>query len=390
MRRCLGLAVSRTMIRAVALERRRVAWAAERAIAGPEEIGQALAELAADRPRGVTRARVVLEGELVQVKVLDGFPRLAAARVRRAVALQAGRWFLRNGKALATGAMRLDGPRVLAIAAECHVLDRIADGLAQAGLALEGIGAAVAACAPLLSDGEHMLPADRVADRIALLRHDIQSLRRVRTAAGAGSDREPVNEDRFECGDRFFTAYAAAIRQPAPRLDAARSNAERDAGRRRWAIRLAGAAVLAWLTAGVAFAARVTATARRAQTERAALGPALDAAIAVERDLALADELWRTIEGARRDRSRDVLLLSALTTALPDSAHLTVLRRGQDGQVTLGGYARSAARVLAALAETPGVVGPVLQSGITSETLAGRPRERFAIAFRWQPPEGKP
>jgi hypothetical protein len=371
-------------MRAVVVERGRIAWAAERALDGPGEIAGALAELGAERPRGVNRVRVAIEGELVHVKLLNGFPRLAAAKLHRAAALHAPRWFLHNGTPLATGAVRLEGRRVLAAAVERDVLDALADGFAQTGMTPDGVGAAVGAWAPLLPDGAHDFVADQVTETVAVTGGRVQSLRRRRTVAappGSGGDGRSASV-LGEIDPRFFTAYAAALRAPAPLFDTM-SDAERGASWRRVAVRLAVAAALLWAAAGAVFGARVTTTLRRADAERGALGPALDAAVAVERDLALADEFLRAVTGAREARSADAALLSLLTAALPDSRHLSLLRRGRDGRVTLVGYAPSAARVLAALAGTPGIRDPALQSGITRETVAGRTRERFGIAFTW-------
>jgi hypothetical protein len=384
----LGVSVSRTAIRAVALARGRVVWAAERLLAGPEDLASGLAELAAERPRGVTRARVALEGELVQVKLLDGFPRVSAAKVRRAVALQAGRWFLRNGKPLATGATRMAGARVLAAAVELDAVDAIVAGLGEAGLGLDRVGAAAGAWAAVLPDGEHELTADHVTDRVAIVARGVASVRRSRIGEGEVITGPAV--PGLAEGARFFSAYAAAVEPPSPRFDSASSDADRALAWRRHSVRLAVAAVVLWAAAAVAFGMRVSAATRQAALERAALGPALDAAMAVERDLALTNEVLGAVDAALHTRSTDARLLSVLTAALPDSAHLLALRRNRDGQVTLVGYAPAAARVLAALAATPGVVQPALQSGITRETVAGRSRERFAIAFAWQPPPVAP
>lgn len=382
----MGLGVSRTGVRAVVLDRGRVIWAAERPVAGIEELATALADLAAERPRGVRRARVALDGELVQAKVLEGFPRLSPAKLQRAVALQLGRWFLKNGKPLSAGAVSLGGGRVLAAAAEHEALDAVGDGLAQAGLT-GGVGAAVGAWARLLPDGEHVMAADEVVDRVSVTAHRLLVVRRCREPAPGGlKPAVPGMDD----GARFFTAYAAAAADPVPAFRTHREDVHREAAWRRRAFQLAVAILVLWISAGAVFGLRVRATHRRAVAERAALGPALDAAIAVERDLAMADDVLRTVQAARQQRSSDAMLLSVLTAALPDSAHLSLLRRERDSRVTLVGYAPSAAGVLAALAGTPGVREPVLQSGITRETVAGRQRERFGIAFTWHPGDVTP
>lgn len=387
MRRRLGLAVSRTMLRAVALERGRVTWAAERPLAGPEEIATAFAELAAERPRGIARARVVLDGELVQVKLLDGFPRLSQPKLERAVALQASRWFLKNGTPLVTGAARLRGARVLAAAAPRDALDAVAEGLARAGLALDAVGTGMATAAALLPDGEHVMASDGVTRWLSVVGGEARSWRCIVGPAVADAAWLRSVPGLEIDGARFLTAYAAAAVAPRPSLAAGLSDAERVARLRRVLIRLAGTACVLWAAAGAVFAIRVQTALRSTRAELAELGPALDAAVAVERDVALANEMLGAVRAARISRSRDAVLLSVLTRALPDSAYLVSLHRSRDGRVAVQGYAPSAADLVAALSRAPGVLAPALQGGVAREVAAGRSRERFGLAFTWQPPE---
>jgi Tfp pilus assembly protein PilN len=375
--------ISRTALRVVAVERGRVTWAAERALDGAGEIAAALAELAAERPRGFRRARVALAGELVRVKVLSGFPRLSAAKLDRAVALQASRWFLRNGHPLVTRAVRLGGAGcVLAAAVERQALEAVGDGAARAGLKCDGVGTAVAACARMLGDGDHVLPADGVYDRVAVHRGSPVAVRRSKDAGD--SQAGPTVPGLDAEGVRFFPAYAVALTRPIPEF-AFGADPERSAATRRLALRLAVIAALCWVAAATVGLIRINGAVRGSRRELATLGPALDAAVAVERDLTLADGLLAAVRSAQTARSRDTELLSALTRALPDSAYLLSLRRGRDGRVTVVGFGPSAARVLAALERASGIDSPALQGGVIREMTAGRAVERFILSFGWRP-----
>jgi hypothetical protein len=384
--RRLGVVISRTALRVVAVERGRVTWAAERALDGAGEIAAALAELAAERPRGFTRARVAIAGALVQVKVLSRLPRLSAARLDRAVALQAGRWFLKNGRPLVTGAARSGANGgVLAAAVERGVLDAVCDGAARAGLRCDGVGTAVGACAQMLGDGDHDLPADGVWDRVAVQGGVPIAIRRSKDAGdpGAGPPVPGLDGD----GARFFPAYAIALVRPTPSFALNGSDPERSAATRRLAVRVAVVAAMCWVAAATIGLIRVNGAVRSSRSELITLGPALDAAVAVERDLTLADGLLTAVQGAQAARSRDAELLSLLTRTLPDSAYLLSLRRGRDGRVTVVGFGPSAAETLAAIGRAPGVVSPALQGGVTREMTGSRAVERFILSFTWRPME---
>jgi Tfp pilus assembly protein PilN len=122
---------------------------------------------------------------------------------------------------------------------------------------------------------------------------------------------------------------------------------------------------------------------RIAEADLTALRPALDAALAVERDLVLADRVLADVRQAQETRSRDAQLLAVLMRALPDSAYLLSVRRGRDGGVTAVGFAPSAAQVLAVLGRASGIARPVLRGGVTREMTAGHAIERFVVALAW-------
>jgi general secretion pathway protein L len=186
----------------------------------------------------------------------------------------------------------------------------------------------------------------------------------------------------------LFPAFAAAAHRPVPVLQLA-ALAERDHTMdRRRTLAFGLLALACWLVAASVFEVRTGGAEARAADELGTLRPMLEQALTVERDIAQAEDALGRIAEARAMRSRDAALLAAVTRALPDSACLLSLRRGRDGRVTLMGVAPSAARVVTALAGTPGIGGPVIEGGIARETTPQGVREQFHIAFNWNPRGG--
>jgi hypothetical protein len=382
----LGLAVSRTALRAVALHRGRPIWVAERPLGGVAEIAEGIAELATERPPRVTRTCVVLEGDLVQVKLVAGLPRLSDHRLRGVIALQAGRWFLRNGTPLVTGATWVvPGERALAAAAEAGTLDRVLEGAARAGLRVEAVGPAVSTCAALLPDGEWTWPADAVVEGITLRDGRIQILRRSAENGATPATSLPALPGLAPDTGPLYPAFAAARRRPVPVLEPAALAERSHTADRRRTLALGLLTLGCWVAAAGTFELRTRRAAAVAAAELATLRPLLEQALTVERDLATAEDALARIAEARAARSRDGALLGAVTRALPDSAYLVSLRRGREGRVSLMGVAPSAARVVTALAGTSGIGGPVIEGGIARETTAQGVRERFRLSFSWMP-----
>jgi hypothetical protein len=383
----LGLAVSRTVLRAVAVSRGGPIWVAERPLGGVAEIAEGIAELATERPPRVTRTRVVLEGDLVQVKLVVGLPRLSADRLRGVIALQAGRWFLRNGTPLVTGATWVvPGERALAAAADADTLDRVLEGAARAGLRVDAVGAAVSTCAALLPDGPWTWPADAVVEEVTLRDGRIQVLRRNAGNGATPATSLPALPGLAPDTGPLYPAFAAARRRPVPVLEPAALAERSHTADRRRTLALGLFALGCWLAAAGIFEVRTRGAAATAAQELATLRPLLEQALTVERDLATAENALARIAALRATRSRDGALLAAVTRALPDSAYLVSLRRGREGRVTLMGVAPAAARVVTALAATSGMGGPVIEGGITRETTAQGMRERLRIGFTWTLP----
>jgi hypothetical protein len=383
----LGLAVSRTALRAVAVTRGRPIWVAERPLGGVAEIADGIAELATERPARVRRTRVVLDGGLVQVKLVAGLPRLSDERLRGVVALQAGRWFLRNGTPLVTGAAWVvPGERALAAAADADTLERVLEGAARAGLRVEAVGPAVSTCAALLPDGTWAWADDGVVEWVTVQGGHLQVQRRSAATRALPGAPLPPPPGLAEDTGRLFSAFAAAQRRPVPALEAPALTVRNHTADRRRTLALGLLAVACWLAAAGTFEIRMRRAAATAAQELATLRPLAEQALTVERDVARAEDALARIAALRATRSRDGALLAAVTRTLPDSAYLVSLRRSRDGRVTLMGVAPSAARVVTALASAAGIERPVIEGGIVRDVTAQGVRERFRVAFAWDPP----
>jgi Tfp pilus assembly protein PilN len=346
----LGIGVEEGAVRALLLARGQIAWAASAHYATPEELRQVLAQLAAQRPRGVREARVALSGGLAQSKLVEGLPRLSSRDLASHVALRPRCYFPMNGVPLVTDAVRLsrwrqkDQVAFLAAASE-GLVEAIAAGLTEAGLRTTDIA-----------------PVSGYADT-ALQRFS-------RALAGLAGD-----------GASFFAAYAAAsgesivsLMPPSLRRETRRV---RGRGARRWAA--AGAVSL--LLAAASYATGLVRQRAAAERELAALASSAQRAASVRRDLDRTHDALGILRRAEEGRLKVAALLGRLTSALPDSAFVTMLRLDAGGQGVLVGYAPQAARALAALEQVAGITAPELEGAVTREVVAGRERERFAIRF---------
>ena len=148
----LRLRVGRATLRAEAVRRDTVTWSAESRYADLTELSDAIARLAAEPPRPCGRLAVALERPLVQLRTLTDLPPVKPQALAALVAHQAGRFFRKNGKALATDAVWVDNgaARVTrAAAVEEPIVEAIVAGARAAGLSIDSIAPADEA-APLV------------------------------------------------------------------------------------------------------------------------------------------------------------------------------------------------------------------------------------------------
>ena len=393
----LGVSVGTATIHAVLARGSAIGWAGRAEYAGRADLTDALARLVAECAEKPSRVRVVLERGLVQLRSIAPAPPLGAQAVAAYVALEAPRLFRNGSGPLLTDAALLGaaGGRALwAGAADDATVRSVVDGCRQAGLALDAVGPAAdvlpAALAAAPTGGSFAIPNGAATEVL-----DVAGGRTVRSRlASGGQGAAPAWTPPLAAlggeAPRFAAAYAAAVVRPRllflPR-EAREARRIRAARRLRW---LAAAAVGLWLLAGAAYAARLGAAARAAERELAAMGAAVDSALAVRRDLGAAIGVVETVAAAQRSRSRHLQLLAALTRALPDSSVVVALRVAPDSTVRISGYAASAALVLARVEQVEGLRGARLEGSVTRELVgAGTPQQRswdrFALVARLEP-----
>ena len=340
MRTRLGILIDETRICAVAVRRSHVVWAATAAYKSVDDLRSALSALAAERPRAARSAAVALGGSMARVKTVHGLPPLKREDLAAHVQLNSRRYFLQNGIPLVTDALPLpsagDGHSALLAGAQASIVDAVIDGLDAAGIACARLAPAEQVCPP---GDDPVIIATRVA-------------------AGA--------------------APALSLLPPAAR---ARDASRLQVSARRWVVFAACALALA-------VAARVGANARagrRAETDLAAIAPAVNAAIAVRADFYAASEALAVAGRAESANAHRARFLAALARALPDSAFLVSLELDADGGGMMSGYAPGATATLARLERELHLRNPTLTGAVTREVQAGRELERFTIRFGTPP-----
>lgn len=208
-RRVLRLVVGRGSLRAETLEAGSVTWAGETAYAGPGDLADAIARLAAEPPRACGRLEVRLARPPVQLRTLSGLPPVKRRHLAALVAQQAGRFFRKNGQALVTDAAWVgqgDGRVARVAAVEEPLVEAIAAGARAAGLWLETIAPAED------SAGLVLLPASERASRERAARQRTQRLAVVSAAIWLGVS--ALFFGRLAWERRAVDRELAALQQP--------------------------------------------------------------------------------------------------------------------------------------------------------------------------------
>ncbi len=316
------------MLRAELRHRRIVEWAGNAEFATPDELAAAIAALAMETPllRRAARADVEVTPPLVQVRTLTDLPPVHPGALAALVALQAGRYFRKNGKPLVTDATWI-GPRnrwqrgpyvpraARAAAIEAPWVDAIVAGTLTAGLPIPTIFAGDAPGARRL---DLIAPAERVARR--------------RRALGL---------------TRRMAVLAAAL----------------------------------WMSASALYVGRLVGARGRLGVEAARVRKASDAVSAARRALDDGQAMVATVSADAAVRGELLARLGALLSALPDSAFLSSLELDRDGHGVITGGAPHAAEVVAALERRSVVAGARLDGSPNPEIVGGTRRERFTIRF---------
>jgi hypothetical protein len=168
----LHITVEPKRVAAGLVRRGRTVWAAESAYADASDLVQVLAQLAAERPQGVRRARGELGPGVARLKTVEGLPAVSRGDLAAHVRLHSRRYFIQNGIPLVTDAASTASGPLLA-AAPAPLVEAVVSGLAAAGLECAALTPSGAPQLSLLPDEAKRRSRDR----------DARSLRRLAAAA---------------------------------------------------------------------------------------------------------------------------------------------------------------------------------------------------------------
>ena len=318
----LELHLNATTVEARLCSGNTVVWAATASFGSLPELQDAIAELgqALDGRARNAEAVLLVHPPWVQVREIDGLPRVSSRRLGLLIALQPLRYFRKTPGTLCTTAawaeMPCEGtakePRALAGALNSECAEAAMAGAAEAGIRLHRI-----------QSGEH--PA------LSFLPHTLAS-----------------------------------------RLRAAH---------RRAAIRAAQLSVVCCVIAAATVAADRARSDREVEASVARILPAAMAASEARERVAIGAEQLDSIAASTARRSRAALALIAAVSALGDSSHLTELVWRADGSGAMSGAAVRAAEVVDRLSRQNDVASAQLVS--VSERIASPygSREAFRIEF---------
>lgn len=158
------------------------------------------------------------------------------------------------------------------------------------------------------------------------------------------------------------------------------------ARRQQRAGRVAGSvAVLAWLAALGVSTLRVHDARLTAARELSDLRYRADSAISLRRELTSLHEARFLLETWEGEEGRLLAALARVAETLPATAHLTLLRAGEDGAMRLEGTAEDPGAVLNHLKEAPGVSEvQFTRPPVERLTVAGRSVTRFELGLKWR------
>jgi hypothetical protein len=391
----LGLSVGPGTLHALVWGKGAIRWAGTTTYGGRADLTEAVARLVgecSDRPR---RARIVLDRRLVQLRSITPAPPVKTRNAAAYVALEAPRLFRNGVEPLVTDALIVHvrgkprGQRTLwAGAASEAVVRALLAGCREAGLEVEALGPAAdvlptASCAPPGS-GAIAFPNGATTEVVELAGDRTLRSRLVPNASAEGPSWVTPLAALGPDAPHFAAAYAAARARPRLLFLPRETHEARRLRARRGLRWLAATAAGLWLAALGVYGVRLGTTARAAERELRALGPAVNSALALRRHLDAATGVLATIGAAAEGRSRHLVLLGEITRALPDSSVLVALRITPDSTVRLAGYAASGAQVLARIETVPRLrgarfEGPLVREALGAGTGQARTWDRFAV-----------
>ncbi|MEO8879627.1 MAG: hypothetical protein ABI446_04465 [Gemmatimonadaceae bacterium] len=385
----LGLAVASDAVRAVAMRDGVVKWAAQTMRASDGDLGAALTELlaAAPLPRWPSARVVAVIGPSgAQTKRLTGLPPVRdAAALAGVVRESAGRFFLRNGIPLTTSGLSSGDDGVWGAAFESPIIGAIQESCRARGLRVRCFAPTLVAL-PLATQEKRLFWRDGEVATESTYRPNgrLSSVRRRSTASGAPID-PPVVPALALLGESawsFADAFGAAMLSDGELLSW-RSGSERTNARL-----LAPAVKFACLAALIAITAALVVpsigdavAAHRAERQLSSLTPRASVAMKARGELDHMTRALAEISLFARRRHSPLLLLAALTRALPAEGALASIHSDSVGG-TMVVVAPRMASALAALDSVHAVSKLEIVGPVTKEVANGREMERASVRFR--------
>lgn len=390
----VALTVDRDVIRAIGVRGTRVRWTAEAAVSSPDDLGRGLGELLPRLPRSRWIRPSLLVGIgpwASQVKRLERLPSLANSKLYAAlVAENAGRFFLRNGAPVVTGAVVRDPDGALwAAAFDEPVVEAVVAAARASRFRIRTIVPTVAALGHLVGNGVLVYGdgATRWRARYAA-RHLVELARAPEPSMPLDAPDVALAPPPglAENGARFAMAYALASADlgvlPGVNLRRHRSFAARVP---TWRAGVAVAAIL--IAACAALVAPILAARRSERAARAALAAMQADGREIANQVRELTQFTTALEDVGRFSAAVQpvsRLIAEAERALPQNAAVVTLRV-DSATVALVLLAPRAVQALTALDHVPGAVNPQILGPLTHEAVAGQELERVTIRFRYQP-----
>jgi hypothetical protein len=384
----LGVSVSGDVVRGIVVRAGHVVWHGQSPIRDKETAAAALDRVLTQLPPtriGRPSVRVVLGLASSQVKRLERLPPTRQPKLLdRIVKENADAFFLRLGtRTLVTGVERRADGSTWSAALDAALVEEVIGALRHRGLLPAGVMPFVVAVA-------HALPSAtwRVADggcAVALTTIEgsvIQQCRRDVAGASAPPRLDALNAVGPD-GQEFAAAYGAAVaRANGPFVW--RPPRDQAITRALDVMQVAAAAVLFASTMTAALFARGIHASRVETAATAELIALRDSQIVATRADAELRRVSADLDRVHRfaaERGRTMLLMGALSEALPDSTALASLRV-DSAEVSFVALAPRAAQVLPRLVDLPGAVAPRIVGSVTREVQGGARVERASFRFR--------
>jgi hypothetical protein len=356
-RAVLGLSIDHGALRAVAVKGNAILWAAEAPLADMSDLATAIAHLAAERPRSISKLCVALSGTVAQVRHVDSLPPLSALELKEHVRLAPKSFFLQNGIHLITDACVTSrtSQRTGAIvaAAQETLLDDIVAGAAAAGLELAAVSPAV-------------LWLENALSRALAL-----------------------SEALPDEGVHFVGACAAAAGKPPAisLLPAAFSVSMRQRQLRSVRVWAATCAAM-WMLAFCMHVFSVIRARNLAVRDLALLSQSVQRADSVRRELGRVRQAVSFLEARKVSQSGVARLLGGIARSLPNESFLTSFSIVGPDRVIVAGFAPRAASAAASLERIPGVRRAVLDGAVTREVVGSHELDRFTATLSLASAEG--